>query len=118
MKCPKCNTEMNSVKIDETIVDKCPKCDGIWLNSDGLGQIMEKHELDAVKSRIDARPHDDGRKDAACPSCGGKMIQVVDPKHDLCVETCKSCYGHWLDGNDISKLKEESFFGNFVKNLF
>jgi len=105
------------VTLDETTVDKCPECAGIWLNSDKLEQTMKKHELDAIKAKIDAKPHD-GKNDAKCPNCGGKMIQVVHPEHDVSVDTCKACYGHWLDGNDISKIKEESFFGSFVKNLF
>ena len=39
--CPVDNTPMQKIHNQEIIIDKCPKCNGIWLNEGELEAIQE-----------------------------------------------------------------------------
>ena len=39
--CPVCKVNMNKLQREEIIIDKCPKCEGIWLDHGELDKLSE-----------------------------------------------------------------------------
>ena len=42
MKCPRCSSELKLVRYKDIEVDRCPTCEGLWLDHAELDQL-EKH---------------------------------------------------------------------------
>lgn len=114
MKCPKCGDSLSSQTIGDIEVDQCQSCSGIWFDFDELRQVLNKETQQNLKNRIENNEGDD-EASAPCPKCGGNgnMIDVLDPKHDIHIDTCSICFGQWLDGGEYEKLKEKSIFDIF-----
>ena len=54
IKCPLCNLDMRSFMVQNVEIDKCPKCEGIWLDRGELEQLAEKDRtaiIEAIKSQ-------------------------------------------------------------------
>jgi Zn-finger nucleic acid-binding protein len=114
MLCPKCNSELVTKKVENVEVDQCAKCSGVWFDFDELRQVLDKDMQDGLLNRIENNEGDDSKK-TPCPKCGGQgnMVDVVDPVHDIHIDTCPVCYGQWLDGGEYEKLKKKSIFDIF-----
>ncbi|MCP3966299.1 MAG: zf-TFIIB domain-containing protein [Lentisphaerae bacterium] len=118
MQCAKCSTELKERRIEEVKLDVCPKCSGIWFDFDELQNFLDKDYKEVLQNIVDNNQgHDELR--AACPKCGGKgkMINIVDPEHDIHIDTCLLCYGIWLDGGEYELLKNTGFF-NKLKSFW
>ena len=44
MKCPKCGTDLAETNFENVMIDKCPDCKGIWLDSGEL-ELLTKCEV-------------------------------------------------------------------------
>ncbi len=42
MKCPKCGSDLQHVNIEEMKIDKCPLCEGVFLDRGELEELMLK----------------------------------------------------------------------------
>jgi uncharacterized protein len=40
MHCPKCGSDLVEIKFKKVPVDKCPECDGVWLDYGELEQVI------------------------------------------------------------------------------
>ena len=117
MKCIKCVSDLVPVTLDSVEVDQCPQCGGIWFDLGELKEVLEKDESMRLQAKLKTKPR--GKRDskldakkAPCPRCGGKgnMIQVKDVGHDIHIDTCPVCYGQWLDGGELTILREKGLF--------
>jgi Zn-finger nucleic acid-binding protein len=122
MKCAKCDGQLAPVTVGGVTVDQCDKCSGIWMDFGELKKVLS--EEDAGKLRgLGGMGEAHDRQKAACPRCGGDgtMVQLADPKHkDVHLDTCLVCYGHWLDGGELEKLRAQGLFetvAGFFKGL-
>ncbi len=119
MDCIKCDGRLEKVMIDEVEVDQCNKCSGIWFDLGELRQIVNASDIDTLKNQVDNNQGHDSRK-STCPRCGGdgNMVQVASLKNkEIHIDTCSVCYGQWLDGGEIEKLKEQTL-SEKLKGLF
>jgi len=41
MKCPKCGIDLEEVKYQEVMIDRCNKCQGIWLDAGELDLLVK-----------------------------------------------------------------------------
>jgi hypothetical protein len=44
MKCPKCGADLQSEEFHSVTIDRCPDCDGIWLDSGEIDSLMTDTE--------------------------------------------------------------------------
>ena len=122
MKCVKCEGELSQVAVGGVTVDQCNKCSGIWLDLGELEKVLSGDDVTKVRSLGDNSEVHDQEK-ATCPRCKGegKMVQLADPKHQgVHLDRCLVCYGHWLDGGELEKLRNKGVFGTvagFFKGL-
>ena len=40
MHCPKCGSDLVEIKYKNVLLDKCPDCDGVWLDCGELDQVV------------------------------------------------------------------------------
>jgi Zn-finger nucleic acid-binding protein len=43
MKCPKCEVRLEQIYMHEIPIEKCPQCDGVWLDK-GEMELIAEHE--------------------------------------------------------------------------
>lgn len=108
MKCPKCNVKLETSKYRRIEVDKCPNCEGIWLDIDELDQIEDKaFDLDELKGNV---IFSSSPTNLQCPKCSSELRRFQYRLHDLHLEVCENQHGYWLDKDEerqIIKLMKE-----------
>jgi len=116
--CPKCaDAKMKKVNISGVVVDKCPRCQGIWfdmLEKDDLKKIRGSEMIDTAKEPADL---DHRMQKIDCPKCH----TLMSPTRDLHVsrvvyEKCSVCYGIFLDAGEFSALRSSSIW-NRIKGM-
>lgn len=106
MKCPKCrDVEMYAFAYREVEVDRCPTCDGVWLDKDELETILE-HELgeqiDLVSFTQNPIVSDDAA--ATCYRCDREMI-ALNGAADVRFEWCEGCEGMFFDKGELTVIQ-------------
>lgn len=92
--------ETVAVRGPDVIVDRCPKCEGVFLDKNELLRITGD-------ARLNAHLRDDTGYDSdstlVCPHCGG--IMDAEEAAGAVVEVCLSCFGIWLDKGELDALR-------------
>ena len=119
MRCPKCRTDMEQIMIDDTEIDRCLTCHGLWFDDGELSKLRTR-EAAAVLDIGDVKT---GKKQNEiehyrCPRCAGPMNRLVDPEQThIWFEQCDSCGGSFFDAGELTDLATVSvsdFFKRFV----
>ena len=105
MDCPRCQSAQLELKDLQGIeVDKCPQCQGLWL---------DHHELDQLEDLV----LDDDRlkgtmvyaqrgSEISCPKCRGAMSTFNYRAYDLPIDFCDEGHGFWLDAGEEKRVLE------------
>jgi Zn-finger nucleic acid-binding protein len=86
-------------------IDFCDSCKGTWFDKRELDSFLgfpcTLHENTELIHSL----HD---KELKCPKCRSQPLEevYVDSSESLKVDLCQSCYGIWLDQNEIGTLKK------------
>lgn len=118
MQCPRDGETLVSETYEgDVVVDRCPSCRGIWLDSGELKTIQEtiEHDYSEQLNQINvvARAYEMARQkslpDIRCPKCQGEL----NPKEyaycsQILIDRCADCGGVWLDAGELAAL--EQFF--------
>jgi len=106
--CPKCDKPMVTLEWQETEIDLCLQCRGIWFDAGELesiaGQTEEQKDWfrdlsDAPSLRVEA-----GVK-RLCPRCNRPLISfAVKGAEDtvLTLDRCEHGHGYWFDGGELA----------------
>jgi Zn-finger nucleic acid-binding protein len=105
LQCPKCKAPMEPVQIENTQVDRCTSCRGLWFDA------LEDQDIRGTEAAetLDARPADPvpaptkpRRSLIDCPRCKSPMIQMVDRMgRRIQYESCPRCHGKFLDAGEF-----------------
>ncbi len=131
MDCPRGHGPLTIEHHQGIEVDRCPECNGRWL---------DYHELEQLEAK--AAPDPDTRKgmieyarrqsELSCPVCGTRMTSFNYRANPLELDTCEAEHGYWLDAGEESRVQDlieqrvrdlyrassaEESWGNFVKGL-
>jgi len=106
MNCPKCTTSMVAVTYRSLQIDRCPDCQGVWLDKSELESIMEKQlaGLLDVGSMTPATPERDSLP-AHCHRCD-KDMTVLTGAADIKFEWCDQCEGMFFDKGELTLLEK------------
>ena len=113
MDCPRCNTPLRSTKYKGIEIDRCPQCEGLWLDHPELDQledtVMDEDErkgtmVYAVRS-----------SDISCPKCAGPMKTFNYRAYNLPIDECDSQHGFWLDKGEEKRVLQ--LMDERIKNL-
>ncbi|MFH1888726.1 MAG: zf-TFIIB domain-containing protein [Candidatus Omnitrophota bacterium] len=141
MDCPKCLGKLKKKTIENTEVDSCFVCEGIWFDAGELESILRKDSKDFKFDQL-GRDEFDGKEleelkglladiDQAvgnCPCCAEVMTKVVyKGEKNITVDICLKGHGIWLDGGEVRLLRERSLvkiydflvsFKDFLRYIF
>ena len=110
MNCPKCNSELEILNINDLALYYCKDCGGMWIKYATLKKMGEMLEL---KSELinPAEMENINVKEAPrnCPGCTKTMDKVYF--NGIIVDKCSACNGTWFDNGELSK-----YFKLFMKN--
>ena len=106
MKCPRCHADLVVEQEYHGIeVDRCPSCDGRWLDHD---------ELDQMEATIPSTPEErratiqfaKKKSELNCPKCGKGMTAFNYRAYNLELDTCEDEHGFWLDAGEEARVRE------------
>lgn len=121
MDCPSCGVEMAVLESEDSTLQKCGDCGGLWMDGTELNRLLLHAGLPGLESlggkmNVDA---DSGQ----CGSCMVDLIKVEsgDKHHPIAYDTCEGCGGMFLesdfkDASDFKQATEEivAFFREFA----
>jgi Zn-finger nucleic acid-binding protein len=109
LQCPKCKSPMDQVQIENTQVDRCTSCRGIWfdaLEDQDVRGTEAGETLDAAASGPAPAPVKTKRTTFDCPRCKSPMIQMVDRLGKrIQFESCPQCHGKFLDAGEFRAME-------------
>jgi len=115
LKCPRCKTDMTSIKIAGEQMRECEHCWGLWLDVESFERICARREEQAAvlgaaspapAHQID--PQSDGSKVrySPCPQCGQMMNRINFARcSGVIVDVCKG-HGTWFDRDELRAIVE------------
>ena len=116
MKCPRDGTELSEVNVDEVILERCPKCSGMWFDFALLERVLsrESRALKAVLPGGDAREQEP--VDAlVCPHCEDALIRMHTADEEAIYYACLTCYGRWFDASELRRVVGRPLVVKFEK---
>ena len=113
MDCPRCNTELRVETQKGIEVDRCPNCQGLWLDYPELDHLEDGVMAeDQRKGTLVYSPHS---SEMSCPKCHQQMTVFYYRANRLKLDLCGHGHGFWMDhGEDKLVL---GFMRQRIKDL-
>ena len=129
-KCPICKIQMGKDWLYNEEVERCGKCNGVFLDEGELGNLVslmriyknvklsepEIDTLDEIDTSHNLKSYIGIYKPPLCPSDGNKMSR--DDYGGLPVDICHECHGVWLDDGELISLKKTEHHIKSHLNLY
>jgi len=104
MNCPRCKIELKVEDYRGIEVDRCPQCQGMWLDYGELDQLEDLAlDQDEIKGTIVYSPY---KGDLPCPKCEKPMQRFSYRAYDLQLDLCEQGHGTWLDAGEENRVLE------------
>jgi Zn-finger nucleic acid-binding protein len=104
MDCPRCKIELKPEDYQGIEVDRCPQCQGMWLDYGELDQLEDKvFDKDELKGTL---VYGAFKSDLHCPKCGKIMTGFRYRANNLELDLCEEGHGTWLDGGEEKRVLE------------
>ena len=106
MQCPREGTELVVEQEYHGIeVDRCPSCEGRWLDHD---------ELDLLEATVPSTPGErratikyaERQSELSCPRCGKTITAFNYRAYNLELDACEDGHGFWLDAGEEARVRE------------
>jgi Zn-finger nucleic acid-binding protein len=111
MDCPRCSVEMTEISHEDSAVQRCVECGGLWVVEVADLNRMLLHGNLPVLSAIGGFTNPDEIA-GMCPACNVDLIAVEGgEKKQLHYDTCESCGGVWVEGEDEEPAAELDYKG-------
>lgn len=110
MKCPRHATELRESEVCEAVVSLCETCGGMYLHKGELNKVAGPTSGDLEFSTIDGDSfqHDDEYGPIDCPHDAAQMKKVEFVMFTgIILDFCEACHGFWVDGRELSKIRDE-----------
>ncbi len=110
MDCPRCSVEMSEITRDDGTLQRCSDCGGLWVDVTDLNKILLHANLPALSALAGFVNADEIT--GMCPACNVDMVVVEGgEKRSVSYDTCESCGGIWVDGDDDEPAAELDWKG-------
>ena len=104
MECPRCHVDLKVEQHKGIEIDRCPRCEGLWLDHPELDQLEDTaFDKDNLKGMMEYNPRP---SDINCPKCGARMTTFNYRAYNLPIDTCNDEHGYWLDKGEDKKVIE------------
>ncbi len=115
MKCPIDGNSLTKTFYEETVIDKCSKCEGVWLDKGELEKIQNtkinnyKNEIKKASNQA-ANAYklalDKSKKEGNCPICDTTLERKeYGYASQILIDSCVKGHGIWLDKNELKSLE-------------
>lgn len=129
MQCSTCKTtELENTTFQDTDIDFCPKCLGMWFEVEELREAKDKKDKNLNWLDIDLWKDEKkfalAKAQKVCPLCEVPLYSVEYGKSKIKVDLCNLCQSIWLDRGEFAKIidylkkeKTEQILHHYTKNL-
>jgi Zn-finger nucleic acid-binding protein len=109
MDCPRCSVEMAEISHEDSAVQRCGECGGIWVvDVADLNKMLLHANLPAL-SALGGYVNTDEIA-GMCPACNVDLVVVEGgERRSLSYDTCESCGGLWVEGEEDEPAAELSW---------
>jgi Zn-finger nucleic acid-binding protein len=105
LSCPRCHADLLAEQeYHGIVVDRCPSCEGRWLDSDELDQLEATVASTPAERRATVR-YGERRSELLCPVCGKAMTSFNYRAYNLELDVCDG-HGYWLDAGEEARVRE------------
>lgn len=115
MRCPNCQSDLQTINYEGIAIETCDKCNGEWLDNAELGKIVRIREVRfdpderraiAESTTITGVVPEGVDRDLKCPKCDATTDAVnYGGDTGFIIDRCTSCRGIWLDGSELEKIQ-------------
>lgn len=105
MNCPRDRAELIVEREHGIEVDRCPECNGRWLDHDELDRL-EATVPSTEEQRLATIEYARRESPLACPRCGKPMRAFNYRAYDLELDACDDQHGFWLDAGEESRVRD------------
>jgi Zn-finger nucleic acid-binding protein len=99
MDCPRCAVELTEISRDDSIIQRCVECGGLWVDVTDLNKTLLHANLPAL-SALGGMVNPDEMA-GMCPACNVDLVAVEGgEKKSMSYDTCESCGGLWIEGEE------------------
>ena len=111
-RCPRCREPLDKVHLGPSVVEECPECSGLWMDTESFERICAAREeqSDVLGMRVlpgAAAPRSLGAQEVRylrCPECGQVMNRVNFARiSGVVVDICKQ-HGVWFDADELMRI--------------
>ena len=108
MDCPRCSVELSDISQNDHALQRCGECGGLWIDSADLSRMLLHANLPAL-STVGGWVNPDEIA-GMCPACNVDLVAVEGgEKRSLHYDTCESCGGIWIEGEEDEPAAEISW---------
>ena len=110
MNCPRDGAPLETRTVDETPVNTCPTCGGMFLEHGQLNRMAgpTPGDLEFSTVDLDSLQHDDAYGPIECPRDHVRMAKVdFNVDSSIILDYCATCGGFWVDGDELARIHEE-----------
>ena len=106
MQCPRCHADLVVEQEYHGIeVDRCPSCEGRWLDHDEL-DLLEATVPSTSEERRATIKYAERQSELSCPRCGKTMTAFNYRAYNLELDACEDGHGWWLDAGEEARVRE------------
>ena len=104
MNCPRCMVELKVENYKGIEVDRCPSCQGMWLDYGELDELEDVVlDIDEIKGTM---IYKSSKGQLACPVCDKAMQRFNYRFYNLELDFCDEGHGTWLDEGEEKRVLE------------
>lgn len=107
MKCPKCDQEMRVEVYVGVEVDKCPACEGIFLDRGEMETLISGKAEGADSIEYTELSNQKDMELGTCPRCHVEMLAELGP-NNLRIDRCPKCDAVFLDQGELAELVDDA----------
>jgi Zn-finger nucleic acid-binding protein len=116
MDCPRCSVEMTEIAGDDSVMQRCSDCGGLWVDVSDVNRFLVHGNLPALTSIggwLNAEV-----MAGQCPACQVDLVEIEGgEKKSLRYDTCESCGGIWIDGPEEGDIPETIEWKDAAKEI-
>lgn len=125
MQCCKCNAAMAKRAFEGVLVDRCPTCEGVWLDGGELNMLQHHEEKPVEELHVEAKEETIAERRRLvtaldmCPSCQKSALEeqiLAGVELDVC-PSCAGIHFDWGELNKVLKATETKGFMALIDKI-
>jgi len=110
MDCPQCAVEMVQLDGDDSNMNRCPECAGLWLDISEVNRLLLRHNMPGLES-LGGYPNVD-ESVGHCPECQVDLVAVEGgERRSVHYDTCEVCGGIFLETDAEGETVKDAIAG-------